>query len=134
MLHSEEKRDILDAMDERKDPADPLNDFVETADLEPARVVCAACGHRLTTRDRAIEVDGRHDHRCVNPSGFTYDIVCFSEAPGVTSVGEPDTWFSWFRGAAWQISVCGGCHVHVGWRFSGRKAPFFALIVERIRG
>ncbi len=118
-------------MDEYREQ--PGGDFEEALVVASERVVCAACGHRLTTRESAIAVDGRHDHRCVNPSGIAYDIKCFGEVPGASAVGEPDTWFSWFRGTAWQIALCGGCHVHVGWRFSGRRSPFFALIDERVR-
>lgn len=118
-------------MEERREQTG--EDFDEVLDNASGQVVCAACGHRLTTRESAIAVAGRHDHRCVNPSGITYDIRCFSELPGGTTVGEPDTWFSWFRGTAWQVSLCAGCHVHIGWRFSGRRHPFFALIEERVR-
>ena len=113
-------------------PGDEVDeDALETVAPEhPIR--CAACGHIVTSRESAIAVDGRHDHRCINPHGIFFDIGCYREAPGVMTVGMPESYFSWFRGTAWQIALCGACHVHLGWSFTGRDAPFVGLIQDRV--
>ncbi|MCC6624866.1 MAG: hypothetical protein IT385_26695 [Deltaproteobacteria bacterium] len=102
----------------------------EAAPLHPIR--CAACRHPITTREAGIVVDGRHDHRCVNPHGVIFDIGCYTNAPGLVVVGEPEAFFSWFPGTTWQIGLCVGCHAHLGWLFVGRERPFVALVLDRI--
>ena len=31
----------------------------------------------------------------------------------------------------WRLALCAGCHVHLGWHYSG-GAPFFGLILDRL--
>jgi len=119
-----------------RSPPDGAADAHDLAALDeaPAHPIrCAACGHVVTTREAAIVVDGRHDHRCVNPHGHLFDIGCFADAPGLVAVGVPETFFSWFAGAAWQVGLCAACHTHLGWLFTGRAAPFVGLVLDRIR-
>ena len=100
-------------------------------------VVCAACRHALTTRRARVEVDGKHVHTFVNPSGIEFVVACFEDAPGARSVGAWEDFWTWFPGHAWRIALCGRCGAHVGWAFaraaSGARA-FFALVLDRVRG
>lgn len=102
----------------------------EEAEKSP-RLVCAACRREITSASARTRVDGRHEHAFVNPHGFAYHIGCFSTAPGCLVAGEPSREFTWFRGHTWQMAICGGCHVHLGWSFSG-AARFFGLILDRL--
>jgi hypothetical protein len=96
-------------------------------------LLCAACEQPVTDRDEAISVDGRHDHRCVNPGGWIYDIGCFARAPGVVAEGATESYFSWFKGYAWQIACCTRCEAHLGWAFTREGSCFYGLILERLR-
>lgn len=97
---------------------------------EPVRILCSSCGHRLTTADARSAVDGAHRHVKVNPHGHVFHIACFRPLPGVAALGAPSEEFSWFSGYRWQIALCGNCHVHLGWLFSG-DTHFGALIEGR---
>jgi hypothetical protein len=94
-------------------------------------VLCAACGHRVTSAAARSEVGGRHQHTAVNPHGFVFHFGCWSSAPGALGVSEPSPEWSWFPGHTWQIAVCAGCQAHLGWRFRGEH-HFWGLIVDRL--
>lgn len=93
----------------------------------PPPLMCGSCFAVVTSHDEAIAVSGDHAHRCVNPAGFLFDIRCFREAYGVVTTSAPETWFSWFKGHAWQTVVCQTCERHLGWRFTG-PSTFYGLI------
>ncbi len=93
-------------------------------------LLCKSCSHPITRVDAAREVEDRHLHRCINPAGVTFQVRCFTDAPGCVGVGTAD--HSWFDGFAWQIALCGQCATHVGWRFSGTAGAFVGLIANRI--
>jgi hypothetical protein len=96
-----------------------------------ATILCARCGAELTASRHAIAVEGKRRHQLVNPAGISFLVRTFGEAPGCAPYGESSSFFSWFSGHSWRISVCGSCGVHVGWRFEGASV-FFGLIEERI--
>ena len=91
----------------------------------------------VTTADARVSRAGRHQHTCINPSGYVYRIACFRTAPGCVGAGAWSTFYSWFRGYAWQIACCGACSMHLGWAFepddpAEDAPPFWGLIVDRI--
>jgi hypothetical protein len=94
-------------------------------------VRCRGCGHELTTRARAVEIGGAHDHTFRNPAGYSYQIVCFSDAPGCRADGALTTDATWFAGYAWNFASCGGCADHLGWWYVGASS-FVGLIATRI--
>jgi hypothetical protein len=106
----------------------------EERDVEAGRrIVCAACGHAITTERQRIEMHGRHEHRCVNPGGVIFHIACFRRAPGCVSHGVPTVQFTWFSGFAWSYALCAGCSTLLGWKYQGVDAsPFFGLILDRL--
>ncbi len=104
----------------------------ESAIREQVWVRCSGCGHALAEARTSIEVEGKHLHTFVNPAGFDYTIRCFGEAPGCAVSGEESTFWSWFRGFAWRMAVCGGCGAHVGWSFRKEASVFWGLIADRI--
>lgn len=97
------------------------------------RIVCAVCGHHITTERERIEVQGRHEHRCVNPDSVIFHIGCFQRAPGCASHGVPTLEFTWFPGFAWNYALCNSCSTLLGWKYHGTDAPsFFGLILSRL--
>jgi len=98
------------------------------------RIVCRACGQTVTTERARLERDGSHRHVFANPYGLVFDLAMFRAAPGCRGVGPPSTEFAWFPDCAWQVAVCRGCDIHLGWRFvplSG-GAAFWGLIADRL--
>jgi hypothetical protein len=95
-------------------------------------LVCRRCQRLVTTRRQRMEVQGSHAHRFMNPTGFLYEIGCFSEAVGCLSIGPQSTEYPWFQGFAWRCAHCGGCSVQLGWQFRGANTAFFGLILDRL--
>lgn len=98
-----------------------------------APLICAHCSAPITSRDQAIEINGRHEHAFFNPAGIAYEIRCFRRAPGCLIQGDPTSEFTWFAGYRWQFSLCATCLTHLGWFFSSRQdTPFYGLIRNRL--
>ena len=124
----------------RRDRADqqlltPTKPVVEDEQGSTAgrRIVCATCGHPITTERERIEVKGRHEHRCVNPGGVIFHIGCFQRAPGCIAQGVPTMEFTWFPGFAWNYALCSGCSTSLGWTYQGvGVAHFVGLILNRL--
>jgi len=122
---------------DRRDPElrTPVKPAVEDAQGSTTgrHIVCAVCGHHITTERERSEMKGRHEHRCVNPGGVIFHIGCFRRAPGCVSHGVPTTEFTWFPGFAWNYALCGGCSTLLGWHYHGAEAgAFFGLILNRL--
>ena len=101
----------------------------EKPDAELQKTVrCKSCGHVVTTPERAVQP---HEHTFRNPAGFSFHVLCYSDAPGASQVGEPTTEASWFPGYAWTFAICTHCHEHLGWWYSG-KDRFAGLIATRL--
>ena len=101
--------------------------------LEERAVVCAACNHTLTKSSARIEVDGAHEHAFANPAGLTFRVACFREAPGCRGYGDESTFWTWFKGFAWRVALCGACGEHVGWSYRSDASSFFGLVTTRIK-
>jgi hypothetical protein len=106
----------------------------ETEQAGERSVLCRDCGHRLTTANRAVEVEGKHQHTFFNPAGVLFEIGCFSDAPGAEIWGVPTTEFAWFAGFSWRFANCAGCHTHIGWQFLSGESSFFGLVLNRLTG
>jgi hypothetical protein len=93
---------------------------------------CASCGNPVTRVSEKVEVFGRHDH------AFPYyrEIVrlgCFRNAPGCAAVQGVSHGYSWFRGYAWQIQVCGSCFTQLGWKYISPENSFYGLVFGTLR-
>lgn len=95
------------------------------------QLVCHVCNRLITSRDQRISVLGRQVYSKVNPAGFAYHFVCYSNAPGCIVAGEPCLEHSWFSGYAWQVASCQQCLEHLGWYFTG-ETRFYGLIKGRV--
>jgi hypothetical protein len=95
------------------------------------RLCCAACRRPITREDQRIRVQSRHEHVFSNPLGLTFRIGCFAVASGCVYFGEATEEWTWFPGYRWQVSVCGGCGSHLGWRYMGRDGDGFHGFILR---
>ena len=119
----------------REDATETDNDALssvkdeETLEKLPQRTVrCANCEADITEPQYAIEP---HEHTFRNPAGYSFHVVCYSTAPGAIEAGEPTTLATWFQGYAWTFALCGQCHRHIGWFYTG-KDRFAGLIATRL--
>lgn len=110
------------------------SDAAEDAGDGGRKLVCRACGLRITSERERATRDASHRHVFANPHGVVYDIALFAAAPGCRRVGPRSTEFAWFAGCSWQIAICGRCETHLGWHFApdAGGAPFFGLIADRL--
>jgi hypothetical protein len=107
---------------------------VEEKRSAPERaIVCASCGHAITSERERIRILEAHEHRFMNPAGSLFHIGCFARADGCLAVGPPSDDYPWFPGFAWQVALCGACAEHLGWHFRSASDSFFGLRLERLR-
>lgn len=101
----------------------------ETTDAQEQKSVrCKNCRYTVTEPSFAIQP---HEHTFRNPAGYSFHVLCFSDAPGAADAGESTTEASWFAGYAWTFAICVQCHTHLGWWYSGQKR-FAGLIATRL--
>lgn len=103
-----------------------------TSEGDDPVVRCANCKHAVSATRHRIEVAGRHQHHCVNPSGVLYRISCFQHAPGCSPQGERSDHYSWFANYSWQVDRCGNCSIHLGWNFVSPDHRFHGLITKQL--
>ncbi len=99
---------------------------------EHSGIYCRFCGHGITGIEQKTSRQGSHRHVFTNPSGITFEIGIFSDVPGCVNVTEPTFEFTWFKGYAWQVSICAHCGNHLGWFWQSTDDAFFGLILDRI--
>ena len=97
---------------------------------EKAKILCKYCKNKITSNDARIPVAGKQQHVFSNPSGFVYEIGCFSFAYGCVNHGPPTLEFTWFAGYAWRFALCSACHSHLGWFYQSRENSFYGLILD----
>ena len=117
--------------DTRGERSAELEDAATSTRDDDSKLLCAACGNRISSHAERIAVAGRHEHECSNPAGILYRIGCFSDATGCAQVGEATLEWSWFQGFAWRVALCARCGTHVGWGYNGVTA-FYGLILDRL--
>lgn len=99
---------------------------------DPHYLLCRLCRQRITTTADRMIVNNAHHHTFANPGGFVFDVGCFQSAPGCGHSGAKTDEFTWFPGYKWQIAVCSGCLLHMGWRFTASGNGFHALILDHL--
>jgi len=93
---------------------------------------CRSCGNSITSRKYSLEIDEKHLHTFMNPSGLIFQITCFSEAPGCLIYGSYTDEFTWFAGYEWSVVLCRVCSQHLGWHYSSGGNGFFGLIMDNL--
>lgn len=98
------------------------------------KLVCVQCKHTITREGARIPVMGQHRHVFCNPHGMMFELGCFSQAPGCAVLGPSSLEFTWFSGYSWQVALCSGCGLHMGWLFRGvrTEGAFFGLILPNL--
>lgn len=92
---------------------------------------CHSCKHVITHKYEQITMQNSHTHHFTNPAGINYHIACFSHAEGCVETGPLVSEHTWFAGYRWQVTLCAGCHEHMGWLFRGEDF-FYGLICNRL--
>ena len=101
----------------------------DTTEVQTQKTVrCKNCGHVVTSPALAVEP---HEHTFRNPTGSSFHVLCYSDAPGALDVGESTTADSWFESYAWTFAICQQCHTHLGWWYHGPDR-FAGLIATRL--
>ena len=95
-------------------------------------LACADCGHPVTKVSERFKIRGRHDH-AFQYYNDTVQLGCFRNAQGCVGVQRISNGYSWFRGYAWQIQVCGNCHTQLGWKYISEEDSFYGLIFKMLR-
>ncbi len=96
-------------------------------------LLCRQCLQVITSKADKTEIGGAFQHAFANPHGLVFQIGCFKKAIGGLNTGTPSEEWTWFPGYAWQITLCQGCLIHLGWFFSGgAEDNFYGLILERL--
>jgi hypothetical protein len=125
-------------MAEKQNPKRPIGVATE---LEPKAIVktelkaddwlCIVCNKKITSDKDRFEFNNQSEFQFINPGGYYYNILTFSDADGCIELGEPTLEFTWFEGHAWSYAVCSRCSNHLGWKYSG-KYSFYGLIKSRM--
>jgi hypothetical protein len=95
---------------------------------EQKSILCKNCTHVITSPALAVQP---HEHTFRNPVGYSFHVLCFSDAPGADDAGSPTLAATWFPDYAWSFAVCQQCRQHIGWWWSGRDR-FIGLIAQRL--
>jgi hypothetical protein len=103
-----------------------LEDKTESHTQKSVR--CKNCEHEITSPDFAIQP---HEHTFRNPSGYSFHVLCYSDAPGAADAGDPTSEASWFPKYAWSFAICKECLNHLGWWYTGPDR-FAGLIATRL--
>jgi hypothetical protein len=104
-----------------------------TATNPDAVIRCAACLQIVTSNRERFEISGASEHLYTNPHGFRFHIICYREAPGCLTAGEPTCLHTWFPGYDWCYALCGNCRIHLGWHYSMDDGGcFYGLIKDRL--
>tara|TARA_B100000686_G_C16424720_1_gene778998 strand:- start:411 stop:794 length:384 start_codon:yes stop_codon:yes gene_type:complete len=109
-----------------------LEESQEPQAKQEKKIYCGACGQVLTFRSFETVYEGNHTHVFQNPAGYTFEIALFKEVPGAVESGTPQKEHTWFAAMLWSYANCGGCGVHLGWRFRGEDS-FWGLILTHLR-
>jgi len=96
------------------------------------RLVCASCGHPVTTVSERVEVRGRHHHDFPY-YGHIVRLGCYRNASGCVGVERISNGYSWFRGYSWQIQLCRNCYTQLGWKYMSQEDSFYGLVFKLLR-
>jgi len=89
---------------------------------------CRFCRNRITSTRHSIQINSSVEHQFTNPEGNTFEIACFSIAPGCIQTGASTLEHTWFENYSWRFSLCAKCHLHMGWFYQSSDHNFYGLI------
>ncbi len=104
---------------------------------EDRGISCKVCGNPVTGKKWILERGGSFEHTFRNPAGYSFHVVCFSQAWGCELRGNFSSEATWFPGFAWCFAICAVCGRHLGWYYSDeqtRQSGFYGLIATRLVG
>ncbi len=93
--------------------------------------LCARCMLKISAEKDRFIYNSQSEFEFVNPAGFVFNIITFSNAEGCVDVGDPTLEHTWFPGHSWSFCMCKRCGIHLGWKYR-EKSIFFGLIRPRL--
>lgn len=97
-------------------------------------LLCVHCGHVITSRQHASDINGQHVYCFRNPAGTEFVIGCFDKADGCTVIGPAESRWSWFPPHHWSMALCRQCGNHLGWHYgTGSAAGFYGLVLKLLQ-
>jgi len=114
------------------DKGPSLFEHEEYDNLLEWRLVCASCGHLVTTVSEKMDVRGRHHHDFPY-YGHIVRLGCYRSASGCVGVERISNGYSWFRGYSWQIQLCRNCYTQLGWKYMSQDGSFYGLVFKLLR-
>ena len=125
-------------MEEKENQKQHNNDITQIepevkvkTELKPDDWLCIACNKKITSDRDRFEYNNQSEFQFINPGGYYFNILTFSDADGCKEMGEPTMEFTWFDGHSWSYAVCRRCSNHLGWKYTGQYS-FYGLIKERL--
>jgi len=109
-----------------------LFEHEEADNFREWQLVCASCGHLVTTVSEKIDVLGRHHHDFPY-YGHIVRLGCYRNAPGCIGIERISNGYSWFRGYAWEIQLCRNCYTQLGWKYLSQEESFYGLVFKLLR-
>lgn len=100
-------------------------------ELKPDDWLCVVCNKKITSDKERFEYNNQSEFQFINPGGYYFNILTFSNADGCKELGVPTLEFTWFEGHSWLYASCRRCSNHLGWKYNG-KYSFYGLIKERL--
>lgn len=114
----------------------PTETKSETEEKEEAVYKCSSCYTEISKEKYLCSVNSDSPFQSfMNPSGFYFDVLTFSECESVIDIPHSTFEHTWFPGYAWRIIGCAKCSTHLGWAFqSAQRTPvkFYGLIRDRL--
>jgi len=114
----------------------PTQVHKKTEKKKEAVYKCAACHTKITKEKHLCSIDSDSPFQSfINPNGFYFDVITFTECESVIDLPESTIEHTWFPGYAWRILGCSKCNQHLGWTFEAAdKSPakFYGLIRDRL--
>ena len=98
---------------------------------------CRACDRNIARVDDIFgALGGPPVQHFANPDGVFWEVLTVRAAQGVVADASAYTAFSWFPGYTWRMVACGGCRMHLGWKYEGSQVPpvFFGLVRGNLAG
>lgn len=111
-----------------------IEDDIQDEETDNGETIrCRQCLKIITSPSDRTTMQGSHRHTFANPQGCVFQIGCFRAAGGCGHAGKATDEFTWFPGFKWQIALCAGCLIHLGWHYvSPGGESFHGLILDRL--
>lgn len=93
--------------------------------------LCALCLEKIASDKDRFYFQGKSEFQFINPGGYHYDLITFSQTFSCIATTPPTLQYTWFKGYSWSICQCNSCNSHLGWKYIN-ELTFYGLIREQL--